>query len=220
MLGEEFLDEEYPSSFNMDEFKKISSYAGRVKYAELNLPKKIGSGSARTVFQIDGEKVLKIAKNKKGIAQNEQEESLGNDWYLKNVVAAVYDSAPDGEWIEMQLAQKISKPTFEKLTGVKIDDLNYYLRNAEQVNKGQKVLFGMDPQPKEKLDENDFVQSIVDFMMNYDIPAGDLGRLSSYGLVDGDKVVVIDYGLNQDVWNSHYATVRQEIRKIVSEIIK
>jgi hypothetical protein len=217
-MQEEFLSEDYPVSFDMEEFKKIPSYAGRLKYAEQNLPKKIGSGSSRTVFQIDNDKVLKIAKNKKGLAQNEQEESLGNDWYIKDLVATVYDAHPNGEWIESQLAQKINKANFERLTGVKIEDLDRYLKNKQEENKGKKIYFPMDPALIEKLDNNEFVASILDFMMNYDMPAGDLGRLSSYGVVDGDKVVVIDYGLNQDVWDTHY--VREQVRKIVAEILK
>lgn len=36
----------------------------------------IGNGSSRMVFQISDERVLKVAKNAKGIAQNEAEGEL------------------------------------------------------------------------------------------------------------------------------------------------
>ena len=68
----------YPVSFNMDEFKGIRSFADRVKYCENRL-KKLGAGTSRRVYQIDNEKCLKLAKNRKGIAQNIEEINLEND---------------------------------------------------------------------------------------------------------------------------------------------
>ena len=65
----------YPTSFNMEEFKSIRSFADRVKYCEQRL-KKLGAGSSRRVYQIDNEKCLKLAKNGKGIGQNIEEINL------------------------------------------------------------------------------------------------------------------------------------------------
>lgn len=62
----------YPAAFSFDTMLSIRSYAGRLKYIASILPK-LGSGSSRTVYPVDDEKVLKVARNDKGIAQNEVE---------------------------------------------------------------------------------------------------------------------------------------------------
>jgi hypothetical protein len=46
----------------------IKSFSGKIKFADQNLSK-IGSGTGRAVYDIDGTKVLKLAKNPKGVAQ-------------------------------------------------------------------------------------------------------------------------------------------------------
>ena len=76
----------YPVSFNMDEFKMLKTFAARIKYCQARL-QRISSGSSRIVYKIDNEKVLKLAKNRKGIAQNEAE---GGDYYKSKQVNYKY----------------------------------------------------------------------------------------------------------------------------------
>ena len=55
--------------------------------------------------------------------------------------------------------------------------------------------------------EDEFVYPMLNLMANYDIPVGDLLKISSYGVVkrDGqDAIVLIDYGLNNEVYDSYY----------------
>ena len=92
------LDEEYPQSFNMEEFKTLKSFNARINYCQENL-KRISSGSSRIVYMIDDEKVLKLAKNNKGIAQNEVEISYGGDYTLDRIVAEVYESDENGDGV-------------------------------------------------------------------------------------------------------------------------
>ena len=72
----------YPVSFNMAEFKTLTMFAERIRYCQTRL-QRISSGSARIVYKIDNEKVLKLAKSRKGIAQNEAE---GGDYYKSKQV--------------------------------------------------------------------------------------------------------------------------------------
>ena len=72
ILWEQFIEEDYPASFNMDEFKMLRSFNARINYCQARL-KRISSGSSRIVYQIDDELVLKLARNVKGLAQNEAE---------------------------------------------------------------------------------------------------------------------------------------------------
>lgn len=58
--------EEFKQDF-LPELQNIRSFAGKIRLADQNLSR-IGSGTGRAVYDVDGEKVLKLAKNPKGIA--------------------------------------------------------------------------------------------------------------------------------------------------------
>jgi len=206
-IVENMMVEDYPSNFDMEHFKTLKSFAQRVKYCEENL-KRISSGSSRIVYMIDNTKVLKLAKNQKGLAQNEVEIQWGQDSYFGSILAHTFMYHPDDLWVEMELARKVTKKDFLRLTECSIEDMDMYLRNTYDINHGKRPIFTMDPQLKEALDENEFVSEIVDFMLNIDAPAGDFGRLSSYGIVQRggqDDIVLIDFGLTNDVYQTYYS---------------
>lgn len=203
------FNEEYPSSFNMDEFLKISSFSKRIEYCETNLSR-IGSGSSRIVYKIDNEKVLKLAKNSKGISQNEVEIQHGNDYYLKDlgIIAEVFNYDENELWLEMQLAQKCSKGKFLQINEIGFDDYCNYLSYYESDVLGKsRFKTNVSDEIKEKAESNEFVGSMIEFIGNYDIPIGDLKRINSYGVVianGSENVVLVDYGLTDDVYNTHY----------------
>jgi hypothetical protein len=63
------------------------------------------------------------------------------------------------------------------------------------------------PESYDETWENDFVKSIYDIIGSYNIPSGDLTKLSTYGVVKRngqDDVVMIDYGLTKEVYDSYY----------------
>lgn len=211
VLKESFIEEEYPASFNMEQFKALKAFKDRVAYCEQHL-QRIAAGSSRIVYKIDNEKVLKLAKNDKGLAQNETEIQWGNDSYFGSILAQTIDSHPNSLWVEMELARKISKSEFRSLTGFDINQINYYLRNFEQEQKGGRGLFDLEPELEARMDEDEFINELKSFMDAADSPAGDLGRLNSYGIVKRhgeERVVLIDYGLTQDVYSTHYDRSRK-----------
>ena len=200
------IDEDYPSTWSIEEFKQISSYAGRMKYAETHL-KKIASGSSRVVYQIDDEKVLKLAKNKKGLAQNETEIDWGGDSYFGSILAKVYDNDDTNLWVEMELARKVTPNKWKEHIGVSMDDFRMYLLVKSNENKGKRSGYSIDDNVRGFLDESDFTMSILEFMDSTNSPHGDFGRLSSYGLVreDGqESIVLIDFGLTGDIYDQYY----------------
>lgn len=107
-LDEMVIGEEYPKTFDMEVFKSLNNFTKRIEYCRNHLPR-IAAGSSRIVYKIDDEKVLKLAKNTKGIAQNETEIDRGQDSYFSFILARVFDFHPDGLWVEMELARKVSK---------------------------------------------------------------------------------------------------------------
>jgi len=199
------LVEDYPSSFNKDEFEKISSFQGKLNYAVTHL-KKIATGSGRAVFVVDSTKALKIAKNKKGLAQNSVEAESYIQTY--DIVTRTFDKDDKDFWIEAELAKKLKPTRFKQLTGVSIEETSRYTNFYHNRHKGHRQIFGQPkPEELEKWDNNEFLQDVVSLMADYDMPAGDLGRLSSYGEVVRDgkpKVVLVDYGLTASVFQDWY----------------
>lgn len=107
-IVESLLDEDYPLTFNMEHFKTLRSFNQRIQYCEQNL-QRISSGTSRIVYKIDNEKVLKLAKNSKGLAQNEVEAGYSKYNDLEDLVARTFDYDEKNLWVEMELARPVRK---------------------------------------------------------------------------------------------------------------
>jgi mRNA-degrading endonuclease RelE of RelBE toxin-antitoxin system len=209
-IQESELMEDYPASFDMEVFKSLKSHAGRNKYAQEHL-QRLSSGSSRIVYKIDDEKVLKLAKNDKGVAQNEVEIEYGQYNDIKDIVAKIFDyDEQNNLWVEMELARKVKISDFKNIVGYNFEDIKKAIHNVG-VDSGMLRRIGKYEMNQELVDdmwENEFTQELFSFIGNYQIPVGDLQRLSSYGVVkrDGqDTIVLIDYGLTHDVYSSYYS---------------
>jgi GNAT superfamily N-acetyltransferase len=205
---------ENTGKFNVLEFKNLNSFAARIRYAQQHL-NRIASGSARIVYEIDPTKVLKLAKNPKGIAQNEVEISMGmHDYYAKQYVTEVFEADEENNtWLIAEKAKKLTPSRFYQITGVKIQEFAQWLNYTYFSNKGGRHKPpNVSKERDEVLWENEFASGILDLMINYNLPAGDLGRISSYGEVmrnGNPDVVLTDYGLTEDVFSTHYSNNRR-----------
>lgn len=198
----------YPSTFDMEYFKTLKTFKSRVDYCEKYLTR-ISSGSSRIVYKIDDEKVLKLAKNAKGVAQCEKEISLSNDYYIADLVANCFESHPDSLQVEMELARKVKKSDFQKIIGVPFEDYQRYINQYYVANIKNRRNY-IDNDIIEKCEENEFITSINDYIASYgigDIGVGDLCKLSTYGIVKRngeDSIVMIDYGIDEYISNKYY----------------
>lgn len=199
--------EDYPTNWNVEEFKKLTSFNQRIQYCEKNLTR-ISSGSSRVVYKIDETKVLKLAKNKKGIAQNEVEIDFSNDYMWDEIVAKIFNYDPDNLWLEMELARKLTTNEFKSITGLTFEEYCAGLRYYESLQKPKRVINYSEPEGYDDMWENEFAYEILNIVGSYDIPVGDLCKTSTYGVVSrggGNAVVMIDYGLTGEVYNSYYS---------------
>ena len=203
------LTEDYPMGWNKEDFEAITSFTGKLKYATTHLPK-IASGSGRVVFKVDDTKVIKIAKNQKGLAQNAVESEKFLQKY--DVVARTFDNDEHyfkdigPFWVEMELAHKTTKPRFKKLTGVSMDDLDRYLRWRRSLHK-QTLSMGISAAVLDTMRNNEFVEKLERLISDYDMGVGDMGRVSTYGEVlrnGHPTIVLVDFGLTEQVYNDFY----------------
>ena len=208
-LIEKTLDEDYPSSWNIEDFKNLKSFNKRIQYCKQHL-QQISSGSSRIVYKIDDQKVLKLAKNKKGLAQNEIEASYSTYEDLSSITARVFEYDENNLWIEMELAKKVTPQIFQQVTGFKFSNYCQALESHYYTLEGHtgKVRKVSPPENIAEFWKDEFTYDMLSLMGNYDIPVGDLCKINSYGLVNRegeDTIVMIDYGLTNEVYDSYYS---------------
>lgn len=197
----------YPEGFDLATFKALPSFKARQDYVKQRLPK-VASGSSRAVFIVDDTTVLKVAMNKKGLAQNEVEADIGrySDSYP---VAKVFEVGDGGAWLEMERAVKAKPSDFKKLAGIDIRDFARVISFWKSNQSGRRVGWAKPEGYDDYVESGDypFINAVLDLMANYDMPAGDIGRISSWGIVNRGKpeLVLIDFGLTSTVYNDFYA---------------
>lgn len=204
----------YPTNFNIEEFKGLTSFAKRVEYCNKRLVF-LGQGSSRRVYMVDNEKCLKLAKNRKGIAQNEAE----NDYCLQqlDLCPTIYNYDRNGLWIEVQIAKKAKASDFKRLTGYGWDVFcawvdyvaTQYLNPKLSRYRGEfREIFESSDFENFLYNNNSIFSKINTYMTDYMLKSyGDLQRLSSWGIVSNngqENLVLVDSGLNDIVGREHY----------------
>lgn len=199
------LKEAANDTFSLQTLSSISSFKGRMNYCIEHLGKNIGRGSSRMVFQIDDEKVLKLAINAKGIAQNQQEISLGNDYYVPSIFPEVLCYDDDSLWIVSQFVLPAKSSDFKQCLGITFEEFCDWLRAIEK-----NYSYALDIYDKST--DQDFLNDVEDYVKNYDIPSGDMRRLANWGLrkvYNNIELCLLDNGLTQEVYNSYYRRNRR-----------
>ena len=208
----------YPTSFNWEEFGELNSFANRIKYCDQHL-KRIGIGSSRIVYAVDNDKVLKLAKNNKGIGQNEVEEENCKNGYYGGIFAHVYHCDLQSRWIEMERAKQAKNPDFQEVLNLPFKTVclfvDWFYKIYGNINRTRFV--NLAPQVEQELTDiynNEshpsyyFLHDLYDYMSAWDLnEIGDLKRINSYGVVnrDGQKeIVIIDGGFSDDVKEKYY----------------
>lgn len=207
---EEDLDEmALPSDWDETAFGHDKTFASRVRYAQ-ERTKRLGGGSSRIAYTIPDngrETVLKVAKNRKGVAQNEAEVDILTDGYVKNIGIAIpiidFDKknrAPT--WLQTEKAEKVSEAKLCKI--MKCGTLRFLTAYAEyQLGRSNwtrddaiKHRDSLSEQDKEIF--LDYAQKLSDLAASTTLVLGDFNRAANWGLFNGQPVV-IDLGYNKDV---------------------
>ena len=202
------LKEAAKDGFSLEMLNQIGSFANRIKYCTEMLGAPIGNGSARTVYQIDDDKVLKLAKNRKGIAQNEAEA----DWNMQNygVVPILYEvDSDDYLWIVTEFVLQAKLEDFPKVLGIDFDDFKEVVIAIYNQYARRPIKCGIDwNQFEEIMENNEWLYNLNTFMSDYQLPFGDIVRIQNLGLCNRDgnaEIVILDNGLNDEVYRNYYS---------------
>lgn len=207
VLTESQIREAMDGIFSFDELQSIRGFRGRMMYCRRHMGPPIGSGSSRIVFQIDDEKVLKLAKNDKGIAQNQVEA----DWLAQKygVVPKLYDVADDDSYLVSEYVLPAKAADFKQCLGMTFKEFCGFVEYCgSQYGRKSSLLPMMNSEKAEELIENnEWLSDFNRYVTDYQLPVGDLMRIANYGLCKRNgkpQITLLDSGLTNDVYDSYY----------------
>ena len=216
---DENLDEmALPADWDPSAFGHDKTFKSRLEYALQRAPR-LGGGSSRVAFTIPDqgrETVLKIAKNNKGLAQNQAEADILDDGYIGKLDIVIplvdYDKTNrEPVWIQTELAKKVSQQKLTKM--LHCDKTNWglsYFVSAVKNVLGQRGRFmpKLDKIKEELLKvghtEQDleifmgYVDEIAALVSSSSLLPDDFGTASNWGEYNG-RPVVIDLGFTESV---------------------
>lgn len=206
------VNEAMSDEFSFDTLKSLKTFRDRKNYCDKYLGFNVGSGSSRLVYQLDDEKVLKLAKNEKGIAQNEEEYSFGQEKFV-DVTPHIFNEMCDlvnFTFIVSEYVLPAKEKDFMELYGINFKTFISVINTVSVWYGGKrssstKVL--SDEEMKYLQEENPDIKEFVDYVSNYQPPIGDMLRLTSYGMVmreGSPQIVLLDSGLTDEIYNKYY----------------
>ena len=177
----------------LNQLSSLETFKDRIDYAEKHL-EHLSSGSSRLIYKLPDGRVLKLAKNEKGIAQNKVE---ANPKMKSKYINPTIRSDKNGIWKLSPYLNKITEKEFEKLTDVNFKEFGKALEH--KINKESK------PGDYDKISKLDLFKELVRLNKDFDILIGDMIRISSWGTKD-DLPILLDTGLSEKIWDKFYDT--------------
>lgn len=179
----------------------------------LNL-KVIGYGSSRMVVQLTPKVVLKLAKNKAGIAQNEVEYAAYEKVEDCSLIARIFWYDPDFEWLICEKAIRGANDTDFGRYVQQVDSdghlrpgtLDTFLQTADYFDEEEEVGW-FDEEIRIK--DQKAVDSLRYLVNTVGLESMDMKSKEQWGIVDrkGEQYpVLLDYGLTPKVFHSFYSS--------------
>jgi hypothetical protein len=216
----ERLDEvPLPPDWDPEQMNLRQTFKNRLKYA-LDRAKKLGGGSARVAMIIEYEgrpTALKVAKNLKGLAQNEAEINILDDGYLGNLPIIIplidYDKANKRPvWLQTEVAKKVNGLQLCKLLHTPslwflTDMVDVILgkptpayRTRRTVNEIEKLYFepkmwigDKAPTKQDWQQFSEYASEVADLVGQSSLETGDLQNPANWGVFN-NRPVIIDLG--------------------------
>lgn len=222
-LRESTVDEmALPADWDPTALGHDKTFKSRLQYALERAPR-LGGGSSRVAFVMPDngrETVLKIAKNNKGLAQNDAEVDILEDGYLSKlgILIPIIDYDKTNRipvWLQTEKANKVSQAKIARMLHAggrfpmsnfiyavhnKIGDKKNYMPTLEQI-KQEMWDTGSDSKDIEIFME--YVDTVAMLVNGSGLMPGDLNRASNWGEYQG-KPVIIDAGFTEDVFANMY----------------
>jgi hypothetical protein len=201
-----------PAGWDAEALGHDKTFKSRLEYALQRAPR-LGGGSSRVAFTIEDNgrtTVLKVAKNKKGLAQNQAEADILDDGYIGELDIVIplvdYDKTNrEPVWIQTELAQKVREPALCKMLKCQsltqlIGYTNYLIggRNGQMWKNAPVVLANNGFSEQDIGTFKEYASALGDLVSSSGVLIADFQHASNWGIYAG-RPVVIDVGFNENV---------------------
>lgn len=193
----ELFEAPLPSDWDDAIYNNTVPFKKRVEYAK-QMATKVGQGSSRIAFEIpyEGRKtILKVAKNRKGIAQNEAESEILGDYVLQDMgimIPMIDFDDRNHTWIHTELASKVSNGQFKAACGGTPTDLVLYAKD-----RFHGAYRSFCRSPENIIEDADLTERFCEYVGNYIPMLDDYARIGNWGIYKSN-IVIIDAGFNED----------------------
>ena len=206
--------------------QRTTSFKSRLQYA-LDRAKKIGTGSSRVATVIDYEgrpTVLKIAKNIKGLAQNNVEADILSDDYASqlNILIPIIDydeQNREPSWIHTEMATKANEQQLCDLMRCKsLSELKTFAKTIAGQIRGRTAQQYIDSLDSADFSQDDidtfteYANKLADLANSFDIDLNDLDRPANWGIYQG-RPVIVDVGGTSAVIQQYYKKKQKGMRE-------
>jgi hypothetical protein len=182
----------------------------------------LGQGSSRATYAYSPRFALKIATNEAGRAQNQLEDQISQDKQFNEIIAKVVKSDNDHNWVLSELVRPIhviddegfndefmEKMEFEQHSPVPFDTLmqgiNPKYRFDDEEAPKYKQFVKQSPQ-KDEIRRK--VRKARALIKKYNLQLVDIKTPSNWGQTSDGRMVVLDFGFDQNVNLDYYGTKR------------
>lgn len=199
MRMKDFLSEApLPDDWDHDQMvaRPGTTIKSRLDYA-LERAQRIGQGSSRVALVIEFQgrpTVLKVAKNRKGMAQNLEEVDILSDGYFSKLGILIplidYDQSGSVSWLQTEMAAPFKSR--EALAAALGCDIMKLLEYSRRIGMGFSDEF-YDVAPERRADVQELATSLDDLANNSTLDLEDCMQPSNWGMYQG-RPVIIDAG--------------------------
>lgn len=200
------LKEATDGQFSTQELSALPNFNQRRKYCEQHLGRHVGRGSSRMVFQIDDEKVLKLAFNQKGVAQNEEEASYYKQRY--DFIPKIYETDDNDNWIICEYVLPAKKADFQHCLGISWDEFVDFVNTVFSQFSRMYIGHDLDYDEMEQMaDNNEMLSELYQYITDMCFVNYDIIRIANWGLAkrNGEAYLVfLDHGFSQRVKDEYY----------------
>lgn len=195
--------------FSLGKLKSLHTFAEKVKYCDSLLGNRIGNGSSRICYQLDDNTILKLAKNAKGLAQNEHEGQ--QDWYRDGygLFPKVYYNLSDEEkytFLVSEYVLPVKEQDFKRILGIDSNTFYNFLETcASQYDRSVRKRIN-DDSFYSMIENNEDLEKWYSYMCDYCMKPYDL-RNANFGMTlrDGEPtIVMLDSGLDEEIYHTYY----------------
>ena len=172
---------------------------------------KIGSGSSRRVWALDKNTVIKMAKDRRGMAQNLVELRVFEK--SPDRVAKIKWYHPKGYYLIVERCSSLDRFLEDKDVNIDADDFSDYVDiNVDDHYTAKKVQNIVKDFVRETKDEAKYKPAIFKKL------AKEIKELATFiwknkihdiyddqlGVNKAGKIILLDYGMDQEVWEKYY----------------